>query len=499
MLFTNIGIFLRTRFRAWSNIFAIDIPRYIKELTSSAQTFGAAGWIIYILVFIISTICIFFIAFRIYQLLRRYIFVRAKEVEKDQLLEELAKTKDKIAKLTIEKNQLYALKVNSMYPNMAYSPALYQEKEEVEVASLIETRFAKLSSIDRQYEIATPFVSTAENDGWTLSQIIDKFVNYAASQHKLYYKKETIRAFFAGVATTKVIILEGISGTGKTSLPYAIGKFFAHPAAIISIQPSWRDRGDLMGYLNEFTKTFNESDFLGALYEATYREDPSIIILDEMNLARIEYYFAEFLSIMEMPDKDEWTVEVVAKTIPSDPKHIIDGKILVPQSLWFVGTANQDDSTFTITDKVYDRTITIDLNSRGEFFDAPVTESVRIPYDYLEYLFNKAVQDYPVSDKFRENLQKVDAFILEQFKVTFGNRIMKQIFNFIPVYVACGGTEVEAIDFLLKSKIFRKFGSLNLVFLKKELNGLIALLETLFGKNRCPMSTEYLKELIRKA
>lgn len=500
MLFTNIGIFFKARLQSWNNIFTIDIPRYIRELSTSAPTFGAGGWMIYILVFIISFICLFFIAYRIVQLLRRYVFFRAKEVEKDQLMEELAKAKDKIAKLTIEKNQLYALKVNSIYPNMGYNQSMFPaEKEEITAVAVRESRFARLTAIDKKYEIATPFVSTAEADGWTLSQIVDKFVNFAASQHKLYYKKDVIRCFFAGVSTTKVIILEGISGTGKTSLPYALGKFFAHPASIISIQPSWRDRGDLMGYLNEFTKTFNESDFLSALYEATYREDPSIIILDEMNLARIEYYFAEFLSIMEMPDKDEWSVEVVATSDENDPKHISDGKILVPQSLWFVGTANQDDSTFTITDKVYDRTITIDLNNRGEYFDAPTTESVRIPYDYLEYLFFRAVEENPVSDKFRENLKKVDEYILDKFKITFGNRIMKQILNFIPVYVACGGTEVEAVDFLLKSKIFRKFNALNLVFLKKELNALIVLLETLFGKNKCPMSSDYLRELIRKA
>ena len=91
------------------------------------------------------------------------------------------------------------------------------------------------------------------------------------------------------------MILEGISGTGKTSLPYAMGKFFGNDAAIISVQPSWRDRSEMVGYLNEFTKKFNETD-LKELYETTYREDLNFIVLDELNLARIEYYFAEFLS-----------------------------------------------------------------------------------------------------------------------------------------------------------------------------------------------------------
>jgi 5-methylcytosine-specific restriction endonuclease McrBC GTP-binding regulatory subunit McrB len=68
-----------------------------------------------------------------------------------------------------------------------------------------------------------------------------------------------------------------------------------------------------------------------------------------MNLARIEYYFAEFLSIMEMPDLSEWKIDLVPDIWDSDPKMIINGKINIPQNVWFIGTANKDDSTFTIT------------------------------------------------------------------------------------------------------------------------------------------------------
>ena len=80
-----------------------------------------------------------------------------------------------------------------------------------------------------------------------------------------------------------------------------------------------------------------------------------------MNLARIEYYFAEMLSVLEMPSQDEWVLDLVPTAWPGDPKHLFDGKIRVPNSIWFVGTANNDDSTFTITDKVYDRAMSIEL------------------------------------------------------------------------------------------------------------------------------------------
>lgn len=494
-LFYNTQIYFRDRWTPVANIFVIDIKDYIAELTAASTEFGFAGWLLFIFVLLNNVALIFFISYRVFQLLRRYILFRAKEVEKDELVEEIAKLHNDVAKLTMEKNQLYALKVNSMYPGM--NP-LEEKAEEVAATVELATRFHKLTTIDKKYEVPRPYESTVETEGITLKQIVDNFTNFAASQLKLYYKHDTIRYFSAGMATTKVLILEGISGTGKTSLPYAIGKFFSGNATIVSVQPSWHDRADLVGYFNEFTKNFNETDFLSAIYEATYRQDPSVIILDEMNLARIEYYFAEFLSIMEMPDTSEWLIDVIQSFQDNDPKHLYQGKILVPQGLWFVGTANQDDSTFTITDKVYDRTITIDLNTKGEYFDAPMTESMHIPHEYLDLLFQQALTKTGVSPEYIDNLRKVDDFILDKFKVTFGNRIMRQMLTFIPVFVACGGTELEAVDFLLMSKILRKFNALNLSFLIKELNDLITLLNKLFGKGKCVRSLDYLNLLIKK-
>ena len=98
-------------------------------------------------------------------------------------------------------------------------------------------------------------------------------------------------------------------------------------------------------------------------------------------------------------------------------------------------------------------------------------------------LFNKAFLDHPLSLRAQENLEKLDVFISRYFKVTFGNRIMKQIRMFVPVYVACGGTEYEALDYMVARKIFRKFETLNLPFLKNEIEELSTMLDRLFGKN----------------
>ena len=140
-------------------------------------------------------------------------------------------------------------------------------------------------------------------------------------------------------------------------------------------------------------KKFNETEFLRAIYEASYRQDVNVIILDEMNLARIEYYFAEFLSIMEMPNPQRMDCEVTKKTTDDmNPHNLVAGKLLINQNLWFFGTANNDDSTFTITDKVYDRAISISLNDRGAVFDAEFTEPIRLPFTYIQRLFSEAVR-----------------------------------------------------------------------------------------------------------
>ncbi|MFA5543714.1 MAG: hypothetical protein WDA47_08035, partial [Bacilli bacterium] len=274
-------------------------------------------------------------------------------------------------------------------------------------------------------------------------------------------------------------------------------KFFKNNASIVSVQPSWRDRAELLGYLNEFTKRFNETDFLKALYETLYRSDINLIVLDEMNLARIEYYFAEFLSIMEMPDYSEWKIDLVPDVWDTDPKLLINGKLNIPQNVWFIGTANKDDSTFTITDKVYDRAISIDFNAKGESFNAPDTPPMNMSYEYLNHLFEKAQEEYKISNSLLDKFDKLDTYMIENFKLAFGNRILKQIDTFIPVYMACGGTEIEALDYLLAHKVLRKFEALNIAFMKNELDNLVDQINKLFGKNKFVESIKFIKDLQR--
>jgi len=349
--------------------------------------------------------------------------------------------------------------------------------------------------VDEEYHNEKVIPIMLEDHMINLKTMVSRFINFSASKLGLFYDKKIISAFFSGLATSKTMILEGISGTGKTSLPYAMGKFFGNDASIIPVQPSWRDRAEMIGYLNEFTKKFNETDFLKAVYQTTYRDDINIIVLDEMNLARVEYYFAELLSLLEMPDEDQWLIDVVSDTKQGDPHNLVKGKILLPQNVWFVGTANRDDSTFLITDKVYDRATPIEINAKADFVDAPITEGITMSFEYLNQLFKIAIHENSISKHTMDRLEKLDTFITEQFKVTFGNRIMKQIKVFVPVFVACGGTEIEALDYMVARKILRKFESLNLPFMQTEIEDLSKLITKLFGKTEFVECQSYLQSI----
>src|SRR5690554_314042 len=490
-LATDIWNFIVTIFKAFADILYFNIVGYINMFVEQSKTFTFLDWFMAVFVFIVNIGFLAFILIRLYQLLRKYIRFNKKEIEKETLLEEISLLSQRVVEVTSEKNKILELKMEAFGLN----PNLFSEFTDDEDKEKVESRFVKLINVDDTYKNALTSVLMTEDDTINLQALVKRFIYYSASQLKLYYNEQTIAAYFAGMASSKIIILEGISGTGKTSLPYAMGKFFQHESAIISVQPSWRDRTEMTGYLNEFTKRFNESDFLMKLYESSYREEPNFIVLDEMNLARIEYYFAEFLSIMEMPNQRDWLIDIVPDTQPGDPRRLQNGKLLVSQNVWFVGTANKDDSTFTITDKVYDRAAPIEMNHRAEFVDAPYTEPINMSYDYLVGLFSEAKAVNPISPKSLDNLRKLDTFIAENFKITFGNRIMKQIRDFVPVYVASGRSEIEGLDYMVTYKILRKFESLNLPFLQDELDELLIVLDRLFGKGQFKFSIKYINDL----
>ena len=357
-------------------------------------------------------------------------------------------------------------------------------------------RFSTLSALDREMADQP---NVAYNDRISLEEFCDRFRAYAAHERFLYYDIDDIRRFVASLGVSPIIIMQGMSGTGKTSLATVFGDFVMNKSNVIPIQPMWKERSDMIGYFNEFTERFNEMPLLCTLYEANYSKNLYITILDEMNIARVEYYFADFLSLLELPNQKDRMLEVVSDTWAKDPKLLRKGRIPLPSNMWYIGTANNDDSTFAISDKVYDRAMIINLDKKAKPFVAPATAPVRISIDYWNTLVEKAKTDYALSDKQAENLKKLDAYLVEHFRVTFGNRIMKQITQYVPLYMACGGSELDALDDMISKKIFRKLETQNPVYIRNASDGLFSYMDELFGHDAMRQCREYLKRLQRNA
>ncbi len=357
-------------------------------------------------------------------------------------------------------------------------------------------RFCMLCEIDRR---SGSYGHRYYGKGVTLESFCESFRNYAASRLKLYYDIEDIRAFVAGLAVSRLVILQGMSGTGKTSLAHAFGSFVDNSSTVIPVQPMWKERTDLIGYYNEFTKRFNETLLLEKMYEANYSRDMYVTVLDEMNIARVEYYFAEFLSLLELPNPEERYLDVVSDKWDTDPVGLKDGRVKLPENMWFVGTANNDDSTFAISDKVYDRAMILDLDTKSERFAAPPTEKSPISAEQFERLVEGAQKEYAISRRNIKRLEELDRYLIEHFHVTFGNRIMKQIRTYIPVYVSCGGDELRALDDILSKKVMRKLETQNPIYLRNSAEGLLSYIDELFGADRMPLCRDRINRLLRNA
>ena len=482
-----------------------NIKNYIKIFKSYSEGFSTAEWILSILAIVVVAAIYVLLLVLIIMVVRKYIRFRHSIVSNEDLLEEISVLQRNVMKMAKEKDEIMAMKVAQIGGGSGSALSLTSEEYETEDAENIQQaagdegifitqtrRFSKLYEVDMFYKEYTAPNYDNEID---LPGVCDRFRNFACSKMHLFYDIKTVRLFIAGMASTKLIILQGISGTGKTSLPYSFGKFLGVDTTIASVQPSWRDRTELFGYFNEFTKNFNETEVLKRIYEASYNDNVNLILLDEMNIARIEYYFAEMLSILEMPNADEWELDLVPNVWSSDPENLDHGRLRIPQNIWYIGTANNDDSTYAISDKVYDRAQPINLDAKGVAFEAPEADQLTISFSHLNDLFQDAFEKYPISEENLKKIHQLDLWVIDKLRVAFGNRIIKQMGLFVPVYVACGGDELDGIDYILATKIFRKFESLNLAMLRDELKELVVYINKSFGKGKMNESIAYLERL----
>jgi len=213
---------------------------------------------------------------------------------------------------------------------------------------------------------------------------------------------------------------------------------------------------------------YTPKKFTIALYKAALnKEICTFILLDEMNLSRIEYYFSDFLSLMENEEGQRdiklVNIKLTKKENETESEYLAldySNTLKVPSNVWFIGTANRDESTFVISDKVYDRAHTMNFTKR-----APKVRNYSdpIPQRYFDYntineLFIKAKKEGDFDAENSQLIKNVET-LLAPFNISFGNRILKQIEDFVNIYKACfkdKNVEDQAIEKILLSKVVAK-------------------------------------------
>lgn len=301
----------------------------------------------------------------------------------------------------------------------------------------------------------------------------------AEGKDKFYYSEKTIKVFLAGLHMSPISILQGISGTGKTSLPrefikaISVGskvyegndlktKLPKAPYRICAIQSGWRDNMDLMGYFNSFDCKYNETDFFKALYVAglpKYADTLFFIILDEMNLSHPEHYFADFLSLLEQDEENQ----IISIKAPMDVlRDRIKGGLKIPKNVRFIGTANHDETTNSFAPKTLDRSNLMQMDGEKNGDVTPTNIAYSINYEWFEQKFAEAEKQYSAYYKefksFIEDKELVD--LLKQQGIGIGKRFAdKQALRFITVYMACGINHkqdlAEAVDQLMTTRMLR--------------------------------------------
>ncbi|MGD6878417.1 AAA family ATPase [Bacillus infantis] len=218
--------------------------------------------------------------------------------------------------------------------------------------------------LNSEYTSASAHSMVRENDFPVLSlqEVIDHINLYIASKG-FYYPKEEVINLFLSLKTKPFVILSGISGTGKTKMV----QWFAESLGanekngqftLIPVRPDWSDGSDLLGYV-DIKGDFKEGPLTKAIKAAQKQPDlPYFVLLDEMNLARVEYYFSDILSVME---SRRWeNGKVVSSVLLSEETAKVE--VTLPNNLYVIGTVNMDETTHPFSKKVLDRANTIEFN-----------------------------------------------------------------------------------------------------------------------------------------
>ena len=287
----------------------------------------------------------------------------------------------------------------------------------------------------------------------TVKEAIDQIKSYIAGKG-FTYGDGLIENFYLSLKSKPFVILAGTSGTGKTRLVKLFAEAIGAVYKMVSVRPDWSDGSDLFGHWD-----LNGNYIRGPIcdaFDAAIADPtrPVLLCLDEMNLARVEYYLSDFLSVIESRERDS------DGKVTTDPiAQYEDG---IPDNLYIVGTVNMDETTFPFSKKVLDRANTIEFSyvELEPEFDAydPDIEPLQLPNRFLrtEYLVLAAdcagEKEYVI--QVCDELQKINS-ILRKANAHVGYRVRDEIVFYMLNNKTAGNllTDLQAFDNEIMQKI----------------------------------------------
>jgi predicted nucleic acid-binding Zn-ribbon protein len=350
--------------------------------------------------------------------------------------------------------------------------ALLQEKEKLqkEISQLEHDKTEIKGEIDyfeSNSDIAlkalkTPLWTDFPTPKWTIGnslddekQFLDGLINYLSSKG-LAFPNRVVNAFHTSLKVQDIsalVILAGISGTGKSELPQQYAQYIGAQKLTLAVQPRWDSPQDLQGFYNYVEKKFKPTELMQGLWQ--YNHDSKlkdriiIVLLDEMNLARVEYYFSEFLSKLETRRSHPTYLEIEVGSLPLKPK---ERQLEIPRQFLFVGTMNEDETTQTLSDKVLDRANVLTFGKPNQLKlreeNQQQNSSVR-PHGYLAYSDFEAWLRTPdpeseIVKKIKQYLDQVNS-VMEKMGHPFAHRVYQAITKYVVNYP--GVTEVNSPAF----------------------------------------------------
>lgn len=342
----------------------------------------------------------------------------------------------------------------------AHVDELCREREGLLASAKDTVQFPECSRMDTEYG-EQPDLDDTPPDLEQLALTMQLRLRHELNQ-SLSYDLAYLRLVLGGLSMSKLHLYQGISGIGKTGLACGLATALGSPECftVVPVQAGWRDPQDLVGYYNSFDRQFYESEFTKALYKAQcpqFAGRPYFIVLDEVNLSHPEQYFSGVLSALEQGL--DGRLALTTARIQNSPRLLRDGTHLdVAPNVWFVGTANHDETTVGFADKTYDRSFVLELPHHHPELDGKQPDPVRpLSAEALQLSFDFAMRDQmAAADEIKTyfTAQWKDR-LAQDLRIGWGNRLDQQIERFAPVVVAAGGGLGEAADHLMATRVLR--------------------------------------------